>query len=233
MCRWFTFSTFCNLRSSFLFMFVKFSPTHDIQLQIISLWLKTEWRSWRSWRSRSEPFSGAVEKDTPPGWQTPCLDWLCSTAESVSSKPAAALCQLYPPAAPPPTHSPGRKKSVCSPSPSCKHTEEKALIFVVVRLETASRREATGELTWKELRQPLWLPWRCDLQNRSRSVRSGFRHRCAAGGGPAPDDTLENGETHKVISIRWWQIWDNEHHVFMSNCSCCRPPVSGIRWWRH
>lgn len=70
----------------------------------------------------SVPCWAAVGRGMLPEWLRPCLDWLCSAVGSVSSTPAAALFQLYPPAAPLPTHSPGRKRSPCSPSLAWKHT---------------------------------------------------------------------------------------------------------------
>lgn len=65
----------------------------------------------RCLRGESIPCWAAAGKDTLPRWQQPRPSSLCSTAESVSSTPAAGPSQLCPPAGLPPTRSPGRRRS--------------------------------------------------------------------------------------------------------------------------
>lgn len=58
----------------------------------------------------------AGERGRQRGWQRPYLGWLCSAAGSVSSRPAAVLSQPCPLSGLQPTHSPGRTRSLSSPS---------------------------------------------------------------------------------------------------------------------
>lgn len=66
------------------------------------------------------PAGAAAGTDKLPGWPRPCPDWLCWTAGSASSTPAAGPSHLCPPDGLPPTRSPGRKRSRSSPAPSWK-----------------------------------------------------------------------------------------------------------------
>lgn len=165
----------------------------------------------------------AVERGRQRGWQRPYLGWLCSAAGSVSSRPAGVLSQPCPLSGLQPTHSPGRTRSLSSPSlvwrQTHKHTiyemlltYNSAQLYIVMtywlsgsilKLHSWSFICHSISLTWMGSQLPLWLPWRCGQRTPSRWTGNAPEPPCVAAGVPRPDGMDVGGPRETVTEVLW------------------------------